>query len=306
MDDRSIHGYTIVGKWVNGTRGVVAYATKNGKKYSLKKYTNYISPTYDGMYDEKTLRIKKEEFNSFVETRMKIIDKLSSVRSCADNIIFPFEGFVEGSFYYEAIEAFDTVVCNGEADEMSKSLTNNQIKTIMISLAKAVTDIHSTETIIGTLTNDSVVFVRNESGIVLPKLIAFEECFFVNELYCSPELAEYSDCEDEEERLELIKKITYKTDIFSLGVVFHYYLSGEFPQAVKLTERMERRKIVKERAGRTAVFYPHVIVSNGCELKLSDKITSVNVRMLLLDMMNGDPDKRPTAMQVLSKLKTIS
>lgn len=312
MDTKEIiHGYTIIGKWKNGQRGVTAPSEKAGKKYFLKKYTKYVLPTHDGMFDEKTIRVKKEEFDSFVETRRAVIKALAPAAGPGGNIIVPCDNFVDGLHYYEATEFIDGVIPDDEFEDFIKALSKEEISMMMKTAAGALSTVHSNGIIHSDLKLKNIMVVRNKSKIFVAKLIDFDSSYpEVNkkhlggdDVYCSPELAEYADCEDEEERLELIKKITYKTDIFSLGVVYHYYLSGEFPQAVKLTERMERQKAAKERAGKTAVFYPNYIVSNGCELKLSDKITSINVKMLLLDMMNADPDRRPTAMQVLQRLK---
>lgn len=306
-----VHGYTVTGKWKNGQRGMTTSAEKSGKKYFLKKYTKFVLPTHDGMYDEKTIRVKKEEFDSFVKIRKAVIDALAPAAGPGGNIIVPNDNFVDGLHYYEATELIDGVISDEEFDDFIKGLGSDELSMMMKTAAGALSTVHSAGIIHSDLKLKNIMVVRNKSKKFVAKLIDFDSSYpesskmYIggDDVYCSPELAEYSDCEDDEERLELVKKITNKTDIFSLGVVYHYYLSGEFPQAQELTDRMKKMKAAKERAGKTAVFYPNFIVSSGCELKLSDKIKSVNLKVLLQDMMNIDPEKRPTAMQVLQALK---
>lgn len=306
-----IHGYTVTGEWKNGQRGMTTSAEKSGKKFFLKKYTKFVMPTYDGMYDAKTIRVKKEEFDSFVEVRRAVIKALAPAAGPGGNIIVPSDNFVDGLHYYEATELIDGVIPDDEFEEFVRELSKDELSMMMKTAAGALSTVHSAGIIHSDLKLKNIMVVRNKAKKFVAKLIDFDSSYpetnkkYIggDDVYCSPELAEYADCEDDEERLELVKKITSKTDIFSLGVVYHYYLSGEFPQAAELTDRMKKIKAAKERAGKTAIFYPNFIVSSGCDLKLSDKISSVNLRILLQDMMNVDPAKRPTAMQVLQVLK---
>jgi hypothetical protein len=66
---------------------------------------------------------------------------------------------------------------------------------------------------------------------------------------------------------------------------------------------MKKQKEIKERSGKPVVFYPSFIVAQGCDFKFHDSIDSVNIKSLLYEMLDPDPEKRPTAMTVLQALK---
>ena len=51
----AIRGYTLLSEWRAGQKGSTAKAEKNGKKYFVKKYTSYVLPTNNGMFDAKTI-----------------------------------------------------------------------------------------------------------------------------------------------------------------------------------------------------------------------------------------------------------
>ena len=307
-----LHGYILTGSWNPGQRGQTISAKKGGKKFFIKKYTNFVLPTKDGTYDATTIRKKKEAFDAFSKLRMRIVDTLRRISVGGGNIIVPCEYFVEGNHYYEVTEFVDGAIRDEDLEAVLSTISADSKKMTMLTAAGALSSIHSVGVIHGDLKLPNILVVKNGAGSFVAKIIDFDSSYFVDDrryiggddVYCSPELGDYIATEDEEEQEELAKKLTPKTDIFSLGVVFHFYLTGKLPQPKTLSPGMQRTKERKERAGKKAVFYPWDILKNGCELKLDDSITSLSLRALLLDMMDKDPEKRPTAAEVLDRLKS--
>lgn len=306
-----IHGYEIQSKWKNGQRGVTALATRGGKKFFIKKYTKFVLPTDDGMFDERTKAMKKDSFNAFHRVRKRVIDAIAPAAGAGGNIVIPCDSFVDGIHYYEVTEFIDGVIPDDELQTFLDGLSYDEKLLMMKTAAGALSAVHSAGVIHSDLKLKNIIVVRNSLSNFVAKLIDFDSSYpsdekkFIggDDVYCSPELAEYAATEDEEEMEALARRITAKTDIFSLGIVYHYYLSGEFPDAVALSERLRTLKERRERAGKPSIFYTYQLLDEGCELKLSDKITSVNLKCLILDMLEKDPEKRPTAMQVLMRLK---
>ena len=306
-----INGYKIESKWKNGQRGMTAIATRAGKKYFLKKYTKCVLPTDGAMFNAETAAFKRKQFESFVDIRKKVISKISPVAGAGGNIIIPCDYFVNNIHYYEATEFIEGVIPDDELDDFLASLTYDKIMLLMKTAAGALSAVHSSGIIHSDLKSKNIIIVKNGSSNFVAKLIDFDSSYPENEkkfvggddVFCSPELFMYSNTEDEEEGEELLKRVSNKTDIFALGVIFHYYLSRSHPEAVELSEGLTRRKAAFDRAGKTAIFHANELLLEGCELKLSDKITSVNLKALLYDMLDMDPEKRPTAMQVLMRLK---
>ncbi|MBE6609623.1 MAG: hypothetical protein E7634_03025 [Ruminococcaceae bacterium] len=306
-----INGYTVTGKWKNGQRGMTALATRGGKKYFLKKYTKFVLPSDGSMFDAKTMEMKKRDFNDFVRIRKRVISMISPVAGSGGNIIIPCDNFVNGLHYYEATEFIDGVTPDEELADFFAGLDDEKCMLMMKTAAGALSAVHTAGVIHSDLKIKNIIVVKNSRSNFVAKLIDFDSSYPADEkkyiggddVFCSPELAKYAGSEDEEEQAELIKSITNKTDIFSLGVCFHYYLVQEYPTAVELTPRLKRQKELKERAGKPVNFFASQLLLEGCELKLSDKIKSVNIRALIYDMLSMDPEKRPTAMQVLQRLK---
>lgn len=312
-----INGFTVTGAWKNGQKSMTATATKGGKKYFLKKYTKYVlAPEGSAAYTEETRAFKKKCFDEFVGVRRRVITQIEPVAGTGGNVVIPknANSFVYGEHYYEATEFIDGVVPDEEMEGFLASLSGDERMLMMKTAAGAMMAVHGRGIIHSDIKMKNIIVVKNSSKNFVAKLIDFDSSYpadekkFIggDEAYFSPELAEYVSMEEdaeEDELEELLKPISPKTDIFSLGVIFHYYLSQTFPTAVALSPNLERMKAIAERAGHTATFYAWQLVSEGCELKLSDEIKSEGLKALILDMLDKDPEKRPTAMQVLHRLK---
>ena len=139
----------------------------------------------------------------------------------------------------------------------------------------------------------------NEKTVV--KLINFDGSYFLNdkdtliavdEVYSSPEL--YAFYYDEGADPELRAKLTEKSDIFSLGLIFHKYLSGELPIGIEIPKEIKA----------TDLHCSQVLLCGG-KLEISNKITGSIERLLIQDMIELDPQKRPSALQVLMRLKGV-
>ena len=312
-----INGFTVTGTWKNGQKSMTVSATKGGKKYFLKKYTKFVlAPVGSTAYTEETRAFKKQIFDEFVKIRQRVITQIEPVAGTGGNVVIPkkVDSFVHGEHYYEATEFIEGVIPDDEMEAFLQSLSHDEIMLMMKTAAGAMSAVHGRGIIHSDIKMKNIILVKNGSSRFVAKLIDFDSSYpadekkFIggDEAYLSPELAEYVDMEEEaeeDELAELLAPISPKTDIFSLGVIFHYYLSRAFPTAVTLSPNLERMKAAAERAGKAVNFYAWQLVCEGCELKLSDDIKSVNLKSLIRDMLERDPEKRPTAAQVLYRLK---
>ncbi len=298
------HGYDLVSDWKNSQCGQTAVATKRGKKYFLKKYQTPVAPLNNGTLDAKTFAHNQELFNKFVATRKGVNTTIRTIAGAGGNIVIPCDEFIEGNQYVEAAEFVDGAISDDETEAVLASLSTDVKKLLMQTAAGALFSVHSKGIIHSDLKLKNVLLVRNKTGNYVAKLIDFDSSYFVDDKpdeivgtidYYSPELGEYADSEDERE--EIAKKITEKSDIFSLGLIFHYYLAGALPEAVSLTEKLEKRK------AKGKVVYCWIMLNSGCELKISPEIKSHKYASLIRDMLNKDPDARPTASEVLKRLR---
>lgn len=298
------HGFELMEEWRNSHCGQIVSAMRGGKKYFLKKYQTPVMPINNGTLDAKTFMHNKKQFEDFVITRSKINNTISSVTGAGGNIVVACEQFIEGNQYVEASEFIEGAIDEDEIEGVLSGLSVDVKKLLMQTAAGALDTIHKKNIVHSDLKLQNVLLVRNHTGNYVAKLIDFESSYFVNEKpdeiigtidYYSPELGAYADAEDDRE--EMGKLVTQKSDIFSLGLIFHFYLAGELPEPVNLTERLEKRR------EKGKVIYCWIALNSGCQLKLSPKINSHKYASLISDMLKKNPDDRPTAEEVLRRLK---
>lgn len=299
------HGYELVGEWKNSQCGQTVSATKGGKRYFLKKYQTPVAPLDNGTLDSKTYKHNKELFESFVSTRKKINSTIRTITGPGGNIVIPCDEFIEGNNYVEVAEYIEGVVDEEEIGGVLAGLSVDVKKLLMQTAAGALVSVHGKNIIHSDLKIKNVLLVRNAStGNYVAKLIDFDSSYFGDDKpeeivgtidYYSPELGVYADSEDEREELE--KKITEKSDIFSLGLIFHIYLCGSFPSPKSLTEKLRKRQ------EKGKVIYSWIVLNSGCELQISPLIKNANYISLISDMLSIDPNDRPTAREVLKRLQ---
>jgi len=303
----TVHGYELITEWKNSTCGKRVTGRKGGKCYFLKKYQTPVAPIRNSAMDAKTFEKNKKIFDKFVDLRKRINTTIRAIAGDGGNIIIPCEEFIDGNQYVEVSEFIDGAVDDKEVETVLMSLSDDTKKLLMMTAAGALSSIHSKNIVHSDLKLKNVLLVRNKAGNYVAKLIDFDSSYFVEEKpeevigtidYYSPELGAYSGAEDEEELEVLAKNITTKSDIFSLGLIFHKYLSGEFPEPIGLTEMLKKRK------AKGKAIYCWVALNQGCGLAISTKIKNPNYIALINDMLKLDPEDRPDAIEVLKRLKS--
>ena len=297
--------YELIGEWKNSNSGKIITAKKSGNTYFIKKYQTPVEPIDNGSLQPKTIEKNRKIFREFVDVRKRINETIRTITGPGGNIIIPCEEFVEGNHYVEVTDYIEGVVTKDDIEKVLSGLSVEKKILLMCTAAGALSSVHSKHIVHSDLKLDNVLLVKNKIGNYVAKLIDFDNSYFVDKKpeevigtidYYSPELGIYSNAEDE--RDELGKRLTEKSDIFSLGLILHYYLSGEFPTPIKLTDKLKKRQEKGKR------IYCWVALNNGCELQLSTKIKDESHIQLIRDMLSKEPEDRPTANDVLLRLKT--
>ena len=297
-------GYEIIGDWENSTCGKIATATKGGKRYFLKKYQTPVAPIDNGTLDAKTFAHNKKMFDDFVNLRKTVNTRIRPIAGTGGNIVIPCEEFIDENHYVEVSEFVEGAIPKRELAGILESLSLDTKKLLMKTAAGALASVHSKHIIHSDLKLENLLLVRNAAGNYVAKMLDFDSSYPADNKpdeiigtidYYSPELGRYVDSEDEAE--EMKRYITEKTDIFSLGLIYHYYFVGAFPEAVSLTEKLQKRK------EKGKVIYCWVALNSGCELQISPEIKSIKYISLISDMLSINPDDRPTAAEVLRRLQ---
>ena len=299
-----VNGYELITEWKNSNCGKTARAKRGGKIYFLKKYQTPVEPVDNGALDAKTIAKNKANFDKFVARRRKVNTALRSIAGAGGNLIVPADEFIDDHHYVEAAEFVEGAVNDEDTEAILDSLSVNVKKLLMLTASGALASVHKLGIVHSDLKLKNILLVKNPAGNYVAKIIDFDSSYFADDVpeevvgdinFFSPELGNYSNSEDDRE--EYAKNLTTKSDIFSLGVIFHKYLSTEYPDAKELTPILQKRR------DKGKAIYCWVMVKSGCELKLSDKITDLNQLSLIRDMLSLDPANRPSASDVLKRLK---
>lgn len=309
----NIKGYELIGDWKVANRGFTIQATKGSKKYFLKKYGMYKMPRRDASTSEALYNRMKREFDSFMENRIAINKALTDLAGPGGNIILPTHWFVEDICYIEATEFVNDLI----EDEDILNLTIDEKIFLMLTAAAALYNIHKKKIVHSDLKRTNILAAKNSSGKIAAKIIDFDMSYFENDIrpdelggdqnFMSPELAQCFMYDMADEALEYMST---KSDIFSLGLVFHDYLvtkkvtvdgerhtKGCHPAIEGLTGKLKERMA----SGKT-VYCCEALLAGG-KLVVSDKIEQKYIRHLIAAMLQPEPEDRPTAQEVLDALK---
>ena len=298
----NVHGFELLGDWKPANRGYTAIATRGGKKYFLKKYGDFKLPRNDGTTSEKGRERMTREFNAFMENRIALNMALKELAGPGGNIILPLEWFVDDICFVEATEWVENLI----EDEDILKLPREDIKFIMLTAAGALNNVHRKNIVHSDLKRTNLLAARNPAGRVVGKLIDFDKSYFVNNVredelggdqaYLSPELGYTLMTELSEEGIALLST---KSDIFSLGLIFHNYLTGgEMPEYLDLPDHLTKRLA----EGKGVYCFEALLTENG-KLAISPKITEPYLVNLICAMLQPEPEDRPTALDVVVTLR---
>ncbi|MBR2459678.1 MAG: protein kinase [Clostridia bacterium] len=305
----AIHGYETTEEWHQANEGRWMRVVKNGKSYFLKQYTNIaVEPDKSkiGTVFSQTVYDKKlEEFNLFQEKKAQMNRSLKSIAGSGGNIVIPLDSFVHDHYYTEISDFYSSPL----SPEEIVALAPEQKQTLMRTLTSTLKAIHRLKIVHGDIKDTNVICTKNAIGKYVLKLIDFGASFFVNEkslnpedysgdpCYASPELGLVWMSEDAEtDPTEYIEKLSEKTDIFSFGLLLHFFLTGKRPLYTNID-------LEAEFPGKDpAVIYPFEVLLQNGKLELSPEITDPRYLEILPRMLDADPDKRPTATEVLNYL----
>lgn len=298
----NVHGYELTKEWKVSNIGMTTQAKRGGKRYFLKKYGEYKMPRHDASTSPRLYDKLKAEFDAFMENRIAINEALASLAGPGGNIILPTDWFVDDIYYIEATEFIENLI----EDEDILNLPRENILFIMLTASGALHNIHRKNIVHSDLKRTNILAARNSAGNTVAKIIDFDRGYFANNIrpdelggdqnFMSPELAQ---CFMYDMADEALAYLSTKSDIFSLGLVFHNYLTkGAFPKISGLTGAL------KERADDGQTVYCCEAILAGAHLEISRKVGDKYLSHLLVAMLQPEPDDRPTAQEVLNILKT--
>lgn len=280
---------------VAGGRSRITSATKDGKRWFIKEFLSPKYPTEDSPGSEKTKAYKRNMCVEFEAHQRNIMRITNAACSEGSNLVCAKELMLHDTSYYKISEWVDTTTMNPK--EVAK-LSFKEIIIILRSLASSLRILHNSHIVHGDLKPENILIKKTASGIYTTKLIDFDDSYFEaappadrqavvgTPEYYAPEVFDYIS--DEDERLPG-SVLTTKADIYSLGIIFCEYLSGERPL-------FDKSKYIYTYAATNA--------GEPVGIPYSENITR-GVKSLLVSMLEKNPNNRPNILQVFNELKKI-
>ncbi|MET7763536.1 protein kinase [Streptomyces sp. NPDC005393] len=285
----SIAGYQIVSEPTNANGGkcMWAFARMGGREYFIKRFLEPKRPREGSTASAKSRQLRLEACQDFENRHRAIMDRLRPDAIGGGNLVLATDFFHEGSTYYKVTERIDNSTL-----EKPQSLDPRHKSILLKTLANSLKLLHDIDVVHGDLKPANVlVQKRDGNAFHTAKLIDFDDSYLSGQppgrqqvagdsLYGAPEWRRYVQ-EDENTRPE---DLTTAVDIFALGVMTHYYLTGAPPRH-------------DERFGS-----PADAVNAGAELRVDDRLTDA-MAGLIRAMTSGAPGRRPRMAAYLTALK---
>ena len=306
-----IRGYEIIGEWHQANEGVWAECQKGGKSYFIKKYDKIATEPDAGkigtMFSERAYNDHLERFNTFKNRRGRINTQLKTTSGAGGSIVIPLESFIHEHCYTEVSNFYGDML----SEEEIIALPMAEKTTLLTSLTRTLQGVHALGIVHGDVKATNVVCIKNSLNKYVMKLIDFGASYFTDDKltdpeeysgdqnYASPELGVvWMTVEAEVEPEEYIEKLSTKSDIFSLGLMFHMILCGQRPKYVDIDIKSEFGPDREEKNT-----YPFEVMLRGGKMEVSSAITEEKYRNAITAMLSMDPNDRPDAGEVLRMIR---
>lgn len=293
LKGENINGYNILEDFkVAGGMSKISFAEKGGKTYFIKEFLAPKYPTSDSPGSE---RIKEQKRKACDEFEKHHRDLNTAIGKCCagtgGNLIYAIDFFRNGASYYKVTEKIDisSLPC-----ESISHLPLENILLIAKSAVHSIRILHGLKIVHGDLKPDNLPIKEASRGYVV-KLIDFDDSYFEGNPpsdrenlvgtpeYYSPEQAAY--IMDEDEEIEG-STLTCKSDIFTLGIIFSEYFSGEKP-------------VLPSEYKNT-----WTCVNNGGSISFKRKLHPM-IEELIRKMLSLNPSDRPNISEVFNVLKDV-
>lgn len=290
----TINGYKLTTDWkVVGGMSEVAFATKGGKEWFVKKFISPKYPTADSPGSEKIKAQKRKNCEEFERRQKALNNKIGSKCGLGGNLVYAYDFFRSATCYYKINEKID--VSSVSISDISL-LDKKDILIIMKSLVHSLRIMHKEKIVHGDLKPDNILIKKTKTGAYTTKLIDFDDSYFSGEPpkdremvvgtpeYYSPELYDYISDEEGEISGNIL---TVQSDIFALGIIFAEYLTGVKPCISK------------------DYVATYSVVKDGAKISFKkSRNLSTSLEALLSDMLQLEPNERPTIDEVFNRLKS--
>lgn len=279
---KTIHGYTLLGELTSQNAGFCqwGFCEKSGHVFFIKELLDPKYPVDRELFSPAAFDRKVKICEEFFSDRCDFQRTLEQCRTGNNMIIMDF--FREGTKYYIVT---DKVESSSIPIQQVAKLDDKKKETLIRSILYSISVLHEKGIVHSDIKADNVLLKETRNGYLTAKIIDFDAGFLMSKPQVSVKgdfvyLAPEAYLKMNGERINLTSKI----DIFALGILFHQYLTGELPK-INSDDR-----------------YICLALLNKNEVTLSNDLTKF-YRPIIASMLSVDPEKRPSARDILRKFE---
>lgn len=292
----TLRGYLLTSdfKMAGGGTCKWTFATKDSKEFFVKVFLQPKKPKPGGLGSEETKAKLRETCTRFEKHQRELMTKVNKLVGTGGRLVAPIEFFEHDGQYYKI--AHKVSVSPGAETEITTRPIKDRLN-LCINVATALQSLHKATIVHGDLKMENILIEKSADGGYTARVIDFDSSYIEGEPpiadeilgdppYYSPELLDYIQGRVGAE------KLTTASDIFSLGIVFSRYLTGNRPMWSDTSHNYLAEAV---RAGEVPTIGP-IKGSDGRETSL---------KALILRMLSLDPKGRPDLFTLKQELMTI-
>lgn len=281
----NINGYELKEELKNANSGFSkwGFATKNGKEYFIKELINPVYPIDDTIMPEEMFRQRREFCYQYEAKFKRFFEQINN--ASRGNLVRIIEFFRGGSRYYLITEKVE-----GKSASLEEISSLDQDKKLLLAKTAAYCfkDLHSAGIVHFDVKPSNVLVKKTDTGNYVAKLIDFDSGFFKGEVLDGKELGgDLAHLAPETFLAIAGEDVTpdEKSDIFGLGLLLHEYYCGKLPYFDE-----------------NEYEYPYEAALDNGILKPDSSMLPEEIEKLIVSMLNVDPQKRPSAEEIVIKL----
>lgn len=284
-----INGYRITTAPTNNNGGkcMWAFAEKDGRQFFIKQFLEPKRPRPDSPGSERSKKIRLEVCQEFEDRHRGVMSRLTPDMRGGGNLVLAEDFFCAGSTYYKVTTRIDASTL-----EKPQLLEPRQKSVLLRSLAVSLQLLHGIDIVHGDLKPANVLLQeRKDNALQIAKLIDFDDSYLSgnppgphdiagDSLYGAPEWRRYV----QEDPAVGPRDLTTAVDMFALGLMTHYYLTGTLP-------------------GFDSHYgSPADAVNAGEKLEIDSRLSDT-IRGLVRALTSASPSARPRVAAFLSALR---
>ncbi len=261
------------------------FAQKNGKEYFFKELLSPVYPLDVSAMSPELLAIRRKGCEEFEAKFVKFYTEIN--RAGRGGLVRIQDFFRSGSKYYVVTEKI-----NSESISLERinALTIDEKLLLICTVADAFASLHSVNIVHSDVKPANIFVKRSRDGKYVGKIIDFDAGFFSYEKMENEELEGDPTYLAPESFLLMLGQdiqVNEKADIFSLGLVFHEYFTGDLPKINRSEYDYHAEAVLSEEK-------PEI-----------DSRIPPEIAQLLAEMLDMQPGNRPSSNQIVARVKEM-